>query len=465
MNSTTLLGGLIFIVAFLGLIVAHEFGHFIVSRLFKVEVKEFGIGLPPRMFRYWRAKGRMLIGNQELRIPANFDLPAEDVDFINRSVLATADRVNDALFLRTIEFADEPAAPATAREAIPAEAAGKPYLIHVEEPAPAPVVRGAEEIKGVVKHIEEGTEYTVNWLPVGGFVLPKGENDPAVAGGLAAAKPGVRLAVMLAGPLVNLILGVLVYSLIFVQTGIPDPKHVTLYEVLADSPAAQAGMQVNDVVISVNGQPVANDEQFRALIKENVDKPMALVLQRGDQTIETTAIPSSKRTAEQGRLGVKSGQSVIPAKNWFSTLGYSTYATGYHAYRLLTLPADLIRGAIPAEEGRFIGFRGIFDIFQQSVSRDVESREPVAATPVEPTYYTLSLIASLTITLGVFNLLPFPALDGGRIIFLLPELIFRRRVPQKIENTVHAVGMAILLLFMLYVNVMDFINPINFNLP
>ena len=72
----------------------------------------------------------------------------------------------------------------------------------------------------------------------------------------------------------------------------------------------------------------------------------------------------------------------------------------------------------------------------------------------------MRLIATLSVSLGIFNLFPIPALDGGRIIFVLPELIFRRRVPAQFENTVHALGMAVLLLFMLYVNVMDFINPI-----
>jgi regulator of sigma E protease len=71
------------------------------------------------------------------------------------------------------------------------------------------------------------------------------------------------------------------------------------------------------------------------------------------------------------------------------------------------------------------------------------------------------LIASLSVSLGLFNLFPIPALDGGRIIFVLTELIFRRRVPPQFENVVHAMGMAFLLLLMIYINVMDFVNPIN----
>jgi regulator of sigma E protease len=100
----------------------------------------------------------------------------------------------------------------------------------------------------------------------------------------------------------------------------------------------------------------------------------------------------------------------------------------------------------------------------------VQSRESVPPTsaetaPLEPTNYTLQIIASLTLMLGIFNLLPFPALDGGRIIFVLPELILRRRVPPQFENVVHAVGFALLLLFMVYIYAMDFIDPVQITLP
>jgi regulator of sigma E protease len=77
----------------------------------------------------------------------------------------------------------------------------------------------------------------------------------------------------------------------------------------------------------------------------------------------------------------------------------------------------------------------------------------------------LQIIASLTLTLGIFNLLPFPALDGGRILFVLPELILRKRVPPEFENVVHAIGFALLIAFMIYINAMDFINPVQIKLP
>jgi regulator of sigma E protease len=135
----------------------------------------------------------------------------------------------------------------------------------------------------------------------------------------------------------------------------------------------------------------------------------------------------------------------------------------------------MIRGTIAPDQGRLIGLKGIFDVFQQTVSHDVAASStpasnssgpaPVTSNPLDGPVRTLFVLASLSISLGVFNLFPFPALDGGRILFILPELIFRKRVSPQVENVVHAMGMAFLLIFMLYVNVMDFVNPATINIP
>ena len=128
----------------------------------------------------------------------------------------------------------------------------------------------------------------------------------------------------------------------------------------------------------------------------------------------------------------------------------------------------MVRGTIAPEQGRLVGLKGIYDIMNQSVTNDVQASQQAAAasstssspSPYDKPVQTLLLIAALSISLGVFNLFPIPALDGGRIIFVLPELIFRRRVPAQFENLVHGLGMTVLLLFMIYINVMDFINPV-----
>jgi regulator of sigma E protease len=153
------------------------------------------------------------------------------------------------------------------------------------------------------------------------------------------------------------------------------------------------------------------------------------------------------------------------------TLNLGARYTYLNVRTLLSLPAQMIRGSLTPEQSRLVGLKGIFDIVGQTVSRDVEASETIAANPQASTdpldqpVRTLELIAGLSISLGIFNLFPFPALDGGRILFLLPELLFRRRVPAQFENLVHGLGMTVLLLFMIYVNVMDFVNPVNIVIP
>lgn len=318
----------------------------------------------------------------------------------------------------------------------------------------------------------KGTEFTLNWLPIGGFVRPKGENDPNVPGGLAAASPWTRLAVLLAGPSMNLLLGIVVFSLYFFQAGVPDYTKVQINEVTAASPAAQAGLKVNDVIVTANGVAIHDFNQLHDIIYASLDKPIQFTLRRGSETIDLTATPSSERPQGQGALGILMGAPpLVRSGSATESLQYGSLAVYEQARELVLLPAQLIRGSAP-QGARLSGLKGIYDLFNVYVTTDVQSREPVSSSPSTtpagsqpPTYVTLLLIGGLTVSLGVLNLFPFPALDGGRILFIWPELILRRRVPAQWENGIHAAGMAVLLLFMLYVNIMDFVNPVINSLP
>ena len=166
-------------------------------------------------------------------------------------------------------------------------------------------------------------------------------------------------------------------------------------------------------------------------------------------------------------IGVGLGVPFKEPTSWVETLNLGARYTYINIRTLISLPAQMIRGSLAPEQGRLIGLKGIYDIFSQTVNRDVEATTtaPVSTAPLDQPVRTLELIASLSISLGIFNLFPFPALDGGRIIFILPELIFRRRVSPRVENLVHGLGMAFLLAFMVYVNVMDFVDPIAITIP
>jgi regulator of sigma E protease len=461
---------LIFVVVFLIVVIIHELGHFFAAKAGKVQVEEFAVGLPPRAFRYWRSKGSIIINGQKVEIPRNYDLPFDWRTGENKEVSATVDNVDDKLVLRTIELvktSNDIVWPEPEKEQTK-KSEGLPPITYGQKPEKAPAPRGAIELRGIANDIRTGTEYTINWLPLGGFMRPKGENDPEAPGGLAAASPWIRLGVLLAGPAMNLLAGVLIYALIFFQTGVPNVSKVILIEVQPNSPAAQAGFLAGDLLLSANGKSVTSTDGIRATIYASMDKPVTIVYERNGQQYTTTVVPSSQRTAEQGATGVLLGNPVQKA-NLFTALTLGTRITGMYIYQILTLPAKLVQGTVPADQARFIGLKGMYDFMSQAVARDQQTRQvpqPSTGIPTEqPTNYTLALIATLTISLGIFNLLPLPALDGGRILFLLPELIFRRRVPPRIENTIHAVGIMLLLLLMVYINVMDFINPVTVTLP
>ena len=467
---------LIVVIVFGGMVFLHELGHFLAARFFKIEIEEFGFGFPPRLLRLWQSKGSLVLNGQNIEIPSAFKFSFDWRDHPKEPVKATVDSVDGRMVLRSLELVEtkgiDPAKPVVVdrqgnilgQELIPLPGSPKKEAVAKK--------RGEIELNGSISEIHPGTEFTLNALPIGGFVRPKGENDPNVPDGLAAANPWKRLGVLFAGPLMNLVTAIIVMSVIIAQTGIGVPGKVLIESVSENSPAQQAGIQAKDVLVTVSGTPVSTLDEAKALIRASIDKPLEMTLERGGNQVTVTATPLSSRPAEQGALGIGLSYPRRPATIG-EIIGGGFLYTGLQAAGILYMPIGLIQGAIAPGDARLIGMKGIYDIFGQAVQRDAESRQQ-PSTPVapggpqpttQPTNYILSLIAMLSISLAVFNLLPIPALDGGRILFTLPEILFRRRIPYKLENVINGVAMLLLIALMIFINAMDFINPVNIKLP
>lgn len=297
-----------------------------------------------------------------------------------------------------------------------------------------------------------GTRFSLNWLPFGGFVRPKGENDPTIEGGLAASSPWVRLAVYLAGPMANLLVGVLLYAIIFSKIGVPITDQVQVIEVAPGSPAAIAGLLPGDLLVGVNDLNINSTLDLQDAIRTNQDKLTVIRYLRGGKEGQVTLTPRSNPPEGQGAIGIVMGNPTRSV-SIFSAAPTGIMAVVRNGEALLAFPVRMIRGQIAPEEGRLVGFKGMFDIYQE-----VRQAETTPAIPAGVN--VLGFFATITISLGILNLMPIPALDGGRIMFTLPELILGRRIPPKYENVINLVSFALLLVLMLVINLQDFLNPV-----
>lgn len=295
-----------------------------------------------------------------------------------------------------------------------------------------------------------GTEFTLNWLPFGGFVRPKGENDASVPDGLAAASPWKRLTVLAAGPLMNILAGVLLYAVIFTRIGAPDTSQVIVIEVAPDSPAEEAGLQSGDIITRVEGTPISNTQQVHEIIYSHLGKSLEMEFTRGDRQMSIHLTPRVNPPPE-GAIGILMGNPVKPV-TFFAALPRGVTTSFEHMAVILTMPVRILQGEIQADQARLVGFKGMYDLYQNA--RQVDAQAEAA-----PGVNSLAFFTTITISLAVLNLLPFPALDGGRILLILPEIVLRRRIPQKYENLINFVGLALLILLMFYINIQDFVNP------
>jgi len=444
MDPTALI---IFILAFASMVIIHEFGHYIAAIACGIEVEEFAIGLlplPPGL-TYWIRKGWLLLKDgRRIEIPRNFRISSNWNNLVNGEGTFTVDQVDDRLILRSIE--------ATVTDQY---TGAKVQLMGGKS-------IGSQRFNAAVAEVHPGTRFAIYWILFGGFVRLKGENDPDVKGGFGAAKPWKRLVVLFAGPVMNLLTAVLIFSFIVSRVGAYEVNKVLISSVTPASPAEQGGLRAGDIFVSANGQIVDGFDALSEVVSANPDQPVTFVVDRDGQQIELTATPHMNEEAGRPLIGV--GLSV-PHRAVASTseaLQWGAVYTSANIRALISLPAKLIRGQLAPEESRMVGLKGIYDIIGYSVEQGKEASQAApASAPVDWYLGPLEIVAALSISLGVFNLFPFPALDGGRIIFVLPEMIFRRRVPHQFENLVHGLGLTVLLLFMIYVNIMDFINPIN----
>jgi len=307
-------------------------------------------------------------------------------------------------------------------------------------------------IRNALSKVELGMLFTLNWLPLGGFVKIRGEGDTSIPEGLAAANPWKRIVVYAAGPAMNLLIGVILYAVIVSQLGVSDITKVLVIEVSPGSPALAAGLQVGDLIQEIEGTEIDHMNTLYETVYANLGQEIQLTYSRGNESISTTMIPREDPPQGEGAIGIGMGNPTEEI-SWIAALPWGAVSTYNHSVALLTLPAQVIKGIIKPADARLVGYKGMYDIYQ-----NVQEREMVPGAP--QSLNTIWFFTMITISLGVLNLLPIPALDGGRILFALPEIIFRKKIPIGIQNSVNMVSFTIMILLFVYINLLDFIKPI-----
>jgi regulator of sigma E protease len=309
----------------------------------------------------------------------------------------------------------------------------------------------------------DGVEYTLNWLPLGGFVKMVGEQDDFDGpGSLAAAPPLRRVVVLVAGSFMNIVTAVVLFAVLLTAVGVPrlqaDPTRmrVQIEAIAPDSPAAAAGLQVGDVFISIDGVEMFGAENVSNAIRAGAGRPVAIVLERAGQRFTVTVVPRlpAEIPPGQGAIGVRIAPLIPPDAVTRERMGVGEALVAGVTYtvRFIGLMIEGLSGLL----------RGLLG--QQSAMPEGGVGGPVAIARITAEVARqgwadlLELTAILSLNLAVINLLPIPALDGGRLLFVLIEGVRRKRIPPEKEALVHLAGFALLLGLMFLITIVDVQN-------
>jgi len=295
-----------------------------------------------------------------------------------------------------------------------------------------------------------GTIYSLNWIPVGGFVRPAGEDDPSVPGGLSAASKRVRLFVLSAGAGMNFIAALFLFWLALVL-GAPA---VQIDAVNPGSPAEVAGLQPGDIVLEVDGRLVMSSGTLVNTVYDRAGTSVDLLVLRDGERLTLPVTPRAAGEydpATEGPLGIGLAEGPRIGRNPIEAATGSVEFMWEYISLYARLPSMLINGEITAREARPVSIVGISQIAGEAAESSAAGRT---------LYPLLTMAAFISVALGLTNLLPIPALDGGRILFVLIEAVRGRRIEPEREGMVHVIGMLVLLGLMAVLIVQDIINPI-----
>lgn len=286
------------------------------------------------------------------------------------------------------------------------------------------------------------TLYSLRAVPIGGFCAMEGEDentdDPRAFNNKSPYK---RLFVLISGAFMNILLGFIL--ILGISLSADKVVVAEVLEVLENSPAQTAGLLQDDKIIRANGKRIHISEDLSWEISNNTNENAVLNL-----TLENNGEKRDVSIAPENTDGKLSYGIMLKVKDnsVIESVKKATYKTFFYSEVILDSFVNLVKGEVPLSQ-----VSGPVGIVTQISDVVEETKE----TGMEGFLRLLSLATLLTINLGVFNLIPLPALDGGRILFVLVEMILRKPVPREKEALVHFIGLLLLLLFSVFIALKD----------
>ncbi len=313
------------------------------------------------------------------------------------------------------------------------------------------------------KKVEDNSDtiYSINWILVGGFVKIKGQDgeDKDMTDSFSSKKIWKRAVILASGVFMNIVLALVIISA-GLMIGFPQSvdlnnlpagarvknSQVQIAQVIADSPALEAGLQTSDIIKSIDGQEVKSSDDVINFIEADTDNNISLTVSRADEVKEFNIVPKVQDGSDKKIIGIAFSDTATIQYPWYRALWEGAKMTGQLLWAIVYAFYDLIRNLIVGQGAsvEVAGPIGIADLTGQMVRMGF--------------VYLLQFTALLSLNLAIINILPFPALDGGRLLFLLIEKIKGKPVKQEIEAVFHNIGFMLLMALVVWVTFKDILN-------
>lgn len=403
-----------FILMFGLLVFIHELGHLILAKKTGMLAREFAIGMGPKVFSF--TKNETLYTIRLLPIGGYVRVAGEDPEIVE---IRPGHHIG-------LEFNEE----------------GKVKNIIVNNKSKHPNARIIEVEFVDLDHRlciegydldETDTKLRFEVDPKAFFIMDETETQIAPYDRQFASKTvGQRAMQLFAGPLMNFLLAIVIFFILGIYQGVPSDKAL-IGEVVPDTPAFEAGIKEGDEIVQIGDKSISTWEEFTILVSESPNEELEMKIKRSDEIESINITPN-----EADRQGIKVGQVGVKLafeKSWLKTVQYGFVETFDTTKMILTNLAMLVTGQLSID--MLAGPVGIYDMTDQVVQTGFTS--------------FLMWTAMLSINLGIINLVPLPALDGGRLLFVGIEAVRGKPMDPQKEGIVHFIGFALIMLLMIVV--------------